>query len=74
ALWRAEAHLQRGTHDPLERAYWLACKARLRRTQRRFRESAALFRSVLPVFLWAGETLRAAESMIELARLEETRT
>jgi hypothetical protein len=74
ALWTAEAHLQRGTHDPLERAYWLACKARLRRAQHRFLESAELFWSALPVFLWAGETLRAAESAIEIAELEESQT
>jgi hypothetical protein len=74
ALWTAEAHLLRGTHDPLERAYWLACKARLRRAQHRFLESAELFWSALPVFLWAGETLRAAESVIELARLEKKGT
>jgi tetratricopeptide (TPR) repeat protein len=74
ALWRAEAHLQRGTHDPLERAYWLACKARLRRAQHRFRESAELFRRALPVFLWAGEALLAAESALELTRLEKKGT
>ena len=71
ALWTADAHLQRGTHDPLERAYWLACKARLRRAQHRFHESAELFRSALPVFLWAGKTHLAAESAREIARLEE---
>lgn len=71
ALWTAESHLQRGTHDPLERAYWLACKARLRRAQHRFRESAELLRCALPVFLWAGKTLLAAESVLELAQLEE---
>lgn len=70
ALWTAEAHLLRGTHDPLERAYWMACKARLRRTQHRNHESADLFRSVLPVFLWAGKTHLAAESALEIARLE----
>jgi hypothetical protein len=70
ALWTAEAYLRRGTHDPLERAHWLACKARLRRTQHRFHESADLFRSVLPVFLWAGQMHLAAESALELALLE----
>ncbi len=70
ALWTAESYLQRGTHDPLEKACLLACKARLRREQHRFRESAELFRSVLPVFLWAGQTHLAAESASELARLE----
>jgi hypothetical protein len=70
ALWTAEAHLQRGTHDPLERAYWMACKARLRRMQHRYPESADLFRSALPIFLWAGKTHLAAESALELARLE----
>ncbi len=70
ALWTAEAHLQRGTHDPLERAFWMACKARLRRTQHRNHESADLFRSILPVFLWAGKAHLAAESALELARLE----
>jgi hypothetical protein len=74
ALWTAEAHLQRGTHDPLERAYWMACKARLRRTQHRDHESADLFRRVLPIFLWAGKTHLATESALELARLEGTRT
>jgi hypothetical protein len=71
ALWTAEALLQHGTHDPLERAYWLACKARLRRAQHRFHESAELFRSALPVFLWAGKTHLAAESAREIARLAE---
>lgn len=70
ALWTAEAHLRRGTHDPLERAFWLACKARLRRTQHRNHESADLFRSVLPIFLWAGKTHLATESALEIARLE----
>ena len=71
ALWTAESYLKHGTHDPLERAYWLACKARLRRAQHRFRESAELFRSALPVFLWAGKTLLAAESALEIAELEK---
>lgn len=64
AFLAAEAHLRRGTRDPLERAQLLSYKATLRRTQGQYRDALNLFRRALSIWLCAGEAQRAAESVI----------
>ncbi len=64
AFRAAEAHLRRGTRDPLERAQVLAYKASLYRAQSRYGEAVNLFRRALSIWLCAGEAQRAAESVI----------
>lgn len=73
AFRQAEADLDQGTGDLLEKAQFLTYKACLWRAQRRLDEAAGLFRRAVSVFLWAGEPRRAAESIAGLALVEEYR-
>jgi tetratricopeptide (TPR) repeat protein len=73
AFRQAEAELNQGTGDLLEKAQFLAYRACLWRAQRRLDEAAGLFRRAVSVFLWAGEPRRAAESIVGLALVEQYR-
>jgi len=73
AFRQAEADLGQGTGDLLEKAQLHAYKACLWRAQRRLDEAAGLFRRAVSVFLWAGESRRAAESIVGLALVEQYR-
>lgn len=67
AFAHAEAHLRRGTRDPLERAQTLILKSVLRREQGRFQEAERLLRRTLSICLWAGDSRRSVETMITLS-------
>jgi tetratricopeptide (TPR) repeat protein len=78
AFERAEAHLQKGTRDPLERAIFLDLKASLRRGQRRFDEALKLLRRAVAIFSQYGHNHRAGRSLVNMStvyhfagRLEE---
>ncbi len=73
ALLRAEDALDRGTGDLTEKAQLLVYKAFLRQAQHRLDEAAVLFRRTVSIFLSAGEPLQAAESIVELALVEQDR-
>jgi tetratricopeptide (TPR) repeat protein len=73
ALLQAEDDLDRGTGDLTERAQLLVYKAFLRQAQHRLDEAAVLFRRTVSIFLSAGEPLQAAESIVELAQVEQDR-
>lgn len=73
ALLRAEDDLDRGTGDLTEKAQLLVYKAFLRQAQHRLDEAAVLFRRTVSIFLSAGEPLQAAESIVELALVEQDR-
>jgi tetratricopeptide (TPR) repeat protein len=73
ALIRAEDDLDRGTGDLTEKAQLLVYKAFLRQAQHRLDEAAVLFRRTVSIFLSAGEPLQAAESIAELALVEQDR-
>ena len=73
ALLQAEDDLDRGTGDLTEKAQLLVYKAFLRQAQHRLDEAAALFRRTVSIFLSAGEPLQAAESIVELALVEQGR-
>lgn len=73
ALLQAEDDLDRGTGDLTEKAQLLVYKAFLRQAQHRLDEAAALFRRTVSIFLSAGEPLQAAESIVELALVEQDR-
>lgn len=73
AFQRTEVHLRQGTRDHLLRAEILDFKACLRRAQRQFSEAASLFRRAASIFLWAGETQRAAQAAIGLALVKQYR-
>jgi tetratricopeptide (TPR) repeat protein len=70
AFRRAAAALRQGTGDPMERAQLLVCRAFLRQAQQRPDEAAALFRRTVAIFLSAGDSHRAAESVVWLAAVE----
>ena len=67
---RAAAALRQGTGDPMERAQLLVYRAFLRQAQQRPEEAAALFRRTVAIFLSAGDSHRAAESVVWLAAVE----
>ena len=73
ALIQAEDDLDRGTGDLTEKAQLLVYKAFLRQAQHRLDEAAVLFRRTVSIFLSAGEPLQAAESIAELALVEQDR-
>jgi tetratricopeptide (TPR) repeat protein len=73
ALLQAEDDLDRGTGDLTEKAQLLVYKAFLRQAQHRLDEAAVLFRRTVSIFLSAGEPLQAAESIVELALVEQDR-
>jgi hypothetical protein len=73
AVRTAQDLLRRGTGDRLARARLLACRAGLRMAEHRCDEAADLFRRAISLFLSIGEPDRAADAMVELARLEEHR-
>ncbi|HET9208919.1 MAG TPA: hypothetical protein VFR03_00900 [Thermoanaerobaculia bacterium] len=73
ALLQAEDDLDRGTGDLTEKAQLLVYKAFLRQAQHRLDEAAVLFRRTVSIFLSAGEPLQAAESIVELAHVEQDR-
>ncbi len=73
ALLEAEDDLDRGTGDLTEKAQLLVYKAFLRQAQHRLDEAAVLFRRTVSIFLSAGEPLQAAESIVELAMVEQDR-
>ncbi len=67
AFTAAEAHLARGTGDPLARAFLLHRKASLRRAQRRFEEAGSLLGITISVYLRAGDLQQAAMAIVNLA-------
>jgi tetratricopeptide (TPR) repeat protein len=69
AFTAAEAHLARGTGDPLARAFLLHRKASLRRAQHRYAEAAALLDATISVYLRAGDLQQAAEAILNLSIL-----
>jgi hypothetical protein len=73
AFRRAAAALRQGTGDPMERAQLLVCRAFLRQAQHRPDEAAVLFRRTVAIFLSAGDSHRAAESVVWLAAVEHPR-
>ncbi|MFL6233567.1 MAG: hypothetical protein ACJ76N_10575 [Thermoanaerobaculia bacterium] len=73
ALLQAEDDLDRGTGDLTEKAQLLVYKAFLRQAQHRLDEAAVLFRRTVSIFLSVGEPLQAAESIVELAIVEQDR-
>jgi tetratricopeptide (TPR) repeat protein len=70
AFRRAAAALRQGTGDPMERAQLLVYRAFLRQAQQRPDQAAALFRRTVAIFLSAGDSHRAAESVVWLAAVE----
>ncbi|HEY3568732.1 MAG TPA: hypothetical protein VGP73_12425 [Thermoanaerobaculia bacterium] len=73
ALVQSERDLDRGTGDLTEKAQLLVYKAFLRQAQHRLDEAAVLFRRTVSIFLSAGDPLQAAESIVELAHVEQDR-
>ncbi|HXO18695.1 MAG TPA: tetratricopeptide repeat protein [Thermoanaerobaculia bacterium] len=67
AVLAAEGRLREGTHDRLERARLLYYKASLRRAQRRFPESAALYERAIAIYLDNDEEHLAGEAMVARA-------
>ena len=70
AFRQAAAALRQGTGDPMEKAQLLVYRAFLRQAQQRPDEAAVLFRRTVAIFLSAGDSLRAAESVGWLAEVE----
>jgi tetratricopeptide (TPR) repeat protein len=70
AFRQAAAALRQGTGDPTEKAQLLVYRAFLRQAQQRPDEAAVLFRRTVAIFLSAGDSLRAAESVGWLAEVE----
>jgi TolA-binding protein len=73
AFRAADAHLRRGTGDPMEKAQLLVYKAFLRQDQQRLDEAAILFRRAVSIFLSTGDALHAADSILKLAVVEQDR-
>jgi tetratricopeptide (TPR) repeat protein len=73
ALLRSDSSLGRGTGDLMEKAQLLVHKAFLRQAENRLDEAAALFRRAVSIFVSTGEPLQAAESIAELAQVEQER-
>jgi hypothetical protein len=71
AFRQAAASLRQGTGDPMEKAQLLVYRAFLRQAQQRPDEAAALFRRTVSIFLSAGDSHRAAESIGWLAEVEQ---
>ncbi len=71
AFRTAEEHLAHGLGDWLDKAQLLNFKACLRRDERRFAESARLFRRAISIYLCAGEGRRAAEAIVGFALAEQ---
>lgn len=67
AFERAEAHLRKGTRDPVERAILLDLKASLRRGQRRFDEALRLLRRAAAIFIQYGQDHRAGRSLVNMS-------
>ncbi|HEX6900690.1 MAG TPA: tetratricopeptide repeat protein [Thermoanaerobaculia bacterium] len=67
AFQKAYVELQKGTHDPLERAILLDLEASLRRAQRRFDEAYRLLRRAISIFLQTEQRHRAGRSLVNLA-------
>jgi tetratricopeptide (TPR) repeat protein len=70
AFRQAASELRQGTGDPMEKAQLLVFRAFLRQAQQRPDEAAALFRRTVSIFLSAGDSDRAAESIGWLAEVE----
>jgi tetratricopeptide (TPR) repeat protein len=67
AFQRAYLELQKGTHDPLERAILLDLEASLRRAQRQFDTAYKLLRRAITIFLQTEQRHRAGRSLVNLA-------
>ena len=67
AFEEAEAHLKKGTLDPLERAILLDLKASLRRGQRRFDDALKLLRRAVGIFSQYGHPHRAGRSLVNMS-------
>ena len=63
----ANAHLRRGSQDPLERAMLLDLRASLRRDQRQLGSAARLWQRALDIFLELGERHRAGRALVSLS-------
>ena len=69
AFEKAEAHLKRGTREPLEKALMLDLKASLRKDQRHFEEALRLLHRAITVFLQCGHRHKAGRSMVNMANV-----
>jgi tetratricopeptide (TPR) repeat protein len=67
AFERAEAHVRKGTRDPVERALLLDLKASLRRGQRRFDEALRLLQRATTIFVQYGHHHRAGRSLVNMS-------
>jgi tetratricopeptide (TPR) repeat protein len=70
ALLKAEAHLQKGSRDPVDLAICLDLKASLRRAQRRFPEALGLLRRAVRIFFRNGHWHRAGRSLIKMSTVQ----
>lgn len=72
ALQRAYVEIEKGTHDPLERAILLDLEASLRKDQRLFAEAYKLLRRAVSIFLQTEQRHRAGRSLVKLATVQHT--
>jgi tetratricopeptide (TPR) repeat protein len=70
AFEKADAHLEKGTLESVERAIFLDFKASLRRDQRRFDEAMVLLHRAVSIFVQHGHRHRAGRSLVNMSTVQ----